>query len=118
MGLSIGIKDGGGTANHAQALVKVLPSGRAIVNAAAVEIDQGATTALSRIAAETLKLALDWVRYGAIDTDHTPLDNGTHASCGTAVTGIAVMVPQRTCAPRSSNSLPSGSAAPRRAPPR
>jgi CO/xanthine dehydrogenase Mo-binding subunit len=91
MGLSIGIKDGGGTANHAQALVKVLPSGRAIVNAAAVEIGQGATTALSRIAAETLKLALDWVRYGAIDTDHTPLDNGTHASCGTAVTGIAVM---------------------------
>ena len=91
MGLSIGIKDGGGTANHAQALVKVLPSGRAIVNAAAVEIGQGATTALSRIAAETLKLPLDWVRYGAIDTDHTPLDNGTHASCGTAVTGTAVM---------------------------
>jgi CO/xanthine dehydrogenase Mo-binding subunit len=91
MGLSIGIKDGGGTANHAQALVKVLPSGRTIVNAAAVEIGQGATTALSRIAAETLKLPLDWVRYGAIDTDHTPLDNGTHASCGTAVTGVAVM---------------------------
>jgi CO/xanthine dehydrogenase Mo-binding subunit len=91
MGLSIGIKDGGGTGNHAQALVKVLPSGRAIVNAAAVEIGQGATTALSRIAAETLKLPVDWVRYGAIDTDHTPLDNGTHASCGTPVTGIAVM---------------------------
>src|ERR1700726_2291416 len=47
MGLSIGIKNGGGTANHAQALVKVLPSGRAIVNAAAVEIGQGATTTLS-----------------------------------------------------------------------
>ena len=91
MGLSIGIKDGGGTGNHAQALVKLLPSGRAIVSAAAVEIGQGATTALSRIAAETLKLPLDWVRYGAIDTDHTPLDNGTHASCGTVVTGIAVM---------------------------
>jgi len=91
MGLSIGIKDGGGTANHAQALVKLLASGRAIVNAAAVEIGQGATTALSRIAAKILRLPLDWVRYGAIDTDHTPLDNGTHASCGTAVTGIAVM---------------------------
>src|SRR4029077_4090244 len=91
MGLAIGLKDGGGTGNHAQALVKVLPSGRAIVNAAAVEIGQGATTALSRIAAETLKLPLDCVRYGAIDTDHTPLDNGTHASCGTAVTGTAVM---------------------------
>jgi CO/xanthine dehydrogenase Mo-binding subunit len=91
MGLSVGIKDGGGTGNHAQALVKLLPSGRAIVNAAAVEIGQGATTALCRIAAETLKLPLEWVRYGAIDTDHTPLDNGTHASCGTVVTGIAVM---------------------------
>jgi CO/xanthine dehydrogenase Mo-binding subunit len=91
MGLSIGIKDGGGTGNHAQALVKLLPSGRVIVSAAAVEIGQGATTTLSRIAAETLKLPLEWVRYGAIDTDHTPLDNGTHASCGTVVTGIAVM---------------------------
>src|SRR6267154_157164 len=91
MGLSVGIKDGGGTGNHAQALVKLLPSGRAIVSAAAVEIGQGATTTLSRIAAESLQLPLDWGRYGAIDTDHTPLDNGTHASCGTVVTGIAVM---------------------------
>src|SRR6202011_3490458 len=91
MGLSVGTKDGGGTGNHAQALIKLLPSGRAIVSAAAVEIGQGATTTLSRIAAETLKLPVEWVRYGAIDTDHTPLDNGTHASCGTVVTGIAVM---------------------------
>ena len=89
MGLSIGIKDGGGT-NYAQALVKVLPSGRVIVNAATVEIGQGATTALCRIAAETLGLPLEWVRYGAIDTDHTPLNNGTHVSCATAVTGMAV----------------------------
>jgi CO/xanthine dehydrogenase Mo-binding subunit len=90
MGLSIGLKDGGGTGNHAQALIKVLPSGRAIVNAATVEIGQGATTALCRIAAETLGLPLDWVRYGAIDTDHTPLNNGTHVSCATAVTGMAI----------------------------
>ena len=90
MGLAIGLKDGGGTGNHAQALVKVLPSGRAIVNAATVEIGQGATTALCRIAAEILGLPLDWVRYGAIDTDHTPLNNGTHVSCATAVTGLAV----------------------------
>jgi CO/xanthine dehydrogenase Mo-binding subunit len=90
MGLSIGLKDGGGTGNHAQALVKVLPTGRAIVNAATVEIGQGATTALCRIAAEILGLPLDWVRYGTIDTDHTPLNNGTHVSCATAVTGLAV----------------------------
>src|SRR5271167_2211609 len=89
MGLSIGIKDGGGT-NYAQALVKVLPSGRVIVNAATVEIGQGATTALCRIAAETLGLPLEWVRYGAIDTDHTPLNNGTHVSCATTVTGLAI----------------------------
>ncbi len=90
MGLSIGLKDGGGTGNHAQAIVKLLPSGRAILNAATVEIGQGATTALCRIAAETLNLPLDWLCYGAIDTDHTPLNNGTHVSCATAVTGIAV----------------------------
>jgi CO/xanthine dehydrogenase Mo-binding subunit len=89
MGFAIGIKDGGGT-NYAQALVKVLPSGRAIVNAATIEIGQGATTALCRIAAETLGLPLDWVRYGAIDTDHTPLNNGTHVSCATTVTGLAI----------------------------
>ncbi len=83
-------KDGGGTGNHAQAIVKVLPSGRAIVNAATVEIGQGATTALCRIAAEILNLPLEWMRYGAIDTDHTPLNNGTHVSCATAVTGLAV----------------------------
>jgi CO/xanthine dehydrogenase Mo-binding subunit len=89
MGLSIGLKDASGT-NYAQALVKVLPSGRAIVNAATVEIGQGATTALCRIGAEVLGLPLEWVRYGAIDTDHTPLNNGTHVSCATAVTGMAI----------------------------
>jgi CO/xanthine dehydrogenase Mo-binding subunit len=90
MGLAIGLKDGGGTGNHALGLVKVMPSGRAIVSAATVEIGQGATTALCRIAAETLGLPLEWVRYGAIDTDHTPLNNGTHVSCATAVTGLAI----------------------------
>lgn len=89
-GLRIGLKDGGGTGNHAQALVKVLPSGRVIVNAATVEIGQGATTALCRIVAKILGLPLEWVRYGPIDTDHTPLNNGTHVSCATAVTGLAV----------------------------
>jgi CO/xanthine dehydrogenase Mo-binding subunit len=89
-GLAIGLKDGGGTGNHSLALVKVLPTGRAIVHAATVEIGQGATTAMCRIAAETLGLPLEWVRYGEIDTDHTPLNNGTHVSCATAVTGLAV----------------------------
>lgn len=90
MGMSIGLKDGGGTGNHAQALVKLLASGRAIVHTATVEIGQGATTALSRIAATALGLPLERVRYGAIDTDHTPLNNGTHVSCATTVTGAAV----------------------------
>jgi CO/xanthine dehydrogenase Mo-binding subunit len=89
-GLAIGLKDGGGTGNHSLALVKVLTTGHAIVHAATVEIGQGATTALCRIAAETLGLPLDWVRYGDIDTEHTPLNNGTHVSCATAVTGLAI----------------------------
>ena len=90
MGMSIGLKDGGGTGNHAQALVKLLASGRAIVHTATVEIGQGAATALSRIAATALGLPLERVRYGAIDTEHTPLNNGTHVSCATTVTGAAV----------------------------
>ena len=90
MGMSIGLKDGGGTGNHAQALVKLLASGRAILHTATVEIGQGATTALSRIAATALGLPLERVRYGAIDTEHTPLNNGTHVSCATTVTGAAV----------------------------
>ena len=89
-GFAVGLKDAGGTGNHAQAILKVTQGGEAILSAAVVDIGQGAAGALCRIAAETLGIAPDQVVYARIDTDHTPPDNGTHVSCGTVVTGLAV----------------------------
>ncbi len=89
-GLAVGLKDAGGTGNHAQAVIKVTQGGEAIVSAAVVEIGQGAGATLCRIAAETLGIPAENVVYASIDTDHTPPDNGTHVSCGTTVTGLAV----------------------------
>jgi CO/xanthine dehydrogenase Mo-binding subunit len=89
-GFAVGLKDAGGTGNHAQAILKVTQGGEAIVSAAVAEIGQGAGTALSRIAAETLGIASEKVTYAQIDTDHSPPDNGTHVSCGTIITGLAV----------------------------
>ena len=45
---------------------------------------------LCQIAAEILNVPYDWVRYGEIDTDVTPYDQGTHASSGIAVGGNVV----------------------------
>ena len=89
-GFAVGLKDAGGTGNHAQAVIKVTQGGEAIVSAAVVEIGQGAGVALCRIAAETLGIGPENVAYAEIDTDHSPPDNGTHVSCGTTVTGLAV----------------------------
>jgi CO/xanthine dehydrogenase Mo-binding subunit len=89
-GVAIGLKDGGGTGNQANAIVKVTHAGDVIVHAAAVEVGQGASTALAAIAADVLNCDLDRVRYGDIDTDHTPLDTGTHVSFATTVSGLAV----------------------------
>lgn len=90
MGLAIGLKDGGGTGNHAQAIVTVSHAGDVTVSAGTTEIGQGASTVMCRIATRVLGLPLGRARYAAIDTDRTPLNNGTHVSCGTAVTGTAV----------------------------
>jgi CO/xanthine dehydrogenase Mo-binding subunit len=89
-GFAVGLKDAGGTGNHAQAILKVTQGGEAIVSAAVVDIGQGAGPALCRIAAETLGIDPANIVYARIDTDHTPPDNGTHVSCGTVVTGLAV----------------------------
>ncbi len=89
-GLSIGLKDGGGTGNQAHAAIKVTDSGDIIVQAAAVEIGQGVGTALGSIAADILDRPLSAVRYAEIDTDHTPIDTGTHVSFATTVSGRAV----------------------------
>ena len=90
IGLSVGLKDGGGTGNQALAEIKVSDAGEIMVRAAAVEIGQGVGTVLGTIAAEILDRPMTAVRYGEIDTDHTPLDTGTHVSFATAVTGRAI----------------------------
>ncbi len=89
-GVAVGLKDAGGTGNHAQALVRINQSGEVMVQAAVVDIGQGASAAMCRIATETLGLPFASARYAEIDTEHSPLDNGTHVSCGTMVTGLAV----------------------------
>ena len=89
-GYAIGFKDAGGVNHNSQATLKVVPSGRGLLSAATVEIGQGAATVLAQIAAEELGVPADWIRYGEIDTDHTPLDHGTHVSSGTTIMGRAV----------------------------
>jgi CO/xanthine dehydrogenase Mo-binding subunit len=90
VGFAIGIKDAGGTGNHAQAIVRVSQGGEVVVSAAAVDVGQGAPAALCRIATAALGLPLTAAVYAALDTDHSPPDNGTHVSCATTVTGLAV----------------------------
>jgi CO/xanthine dehydrogenase Mo-binding subunit len=89
-GYAVGLKDAGGTGNHAQAILKVTQGGEAMLSAAVVEIGQSAGAALGKIAADVLGIPAEKVTYATIDTDHTPPDNGTHVSCGTIVTGLAV----------------------------
>jgi CO/xanthine dehydrogenase Mo-binding subunit len=89
-GLSIGCKDGGGVKKAAQARVRVLTNGDAILNFASVEMGQGIRTAMTQVVAEILKLAHDRVSAPSINTDHVPFDEGTNASSGVAVMGRAV----------------------------
>lgn len=89
-GISIGFKDGGGIKKAAQARVRVMTNGDAIVNMSSVEMGQGIRSALSQIVAEILKLPVERVSAPLIDTDYSPFCEGTNASSGIAVTGRAV----------------------------
>ena len=96
-GLSIGCKDGGGVKKAAQARVRILTNGDAILNFASVEMGQGIRTAMTQVVAEVLKLPHGRVTAPSINTDHVPFDEGTNASSGIAVMGRAVegRCPQR-----------------------
>jgi len=89
-GLSIGFKDGGGVKKAAQARVRVLTNGDAILNFASVEMGQGIRTAMTQVVGEILKLPHNRVSAPSINTDHVPFDEGTNASSGVAVMGRAV----------------------------
>ena len=89
-GIAIGFKDGGGIKKAAQARVRVLTNGDAILNFSGVEMGQGLRTAMTQVVAEILNLPLERVTAPAIDTDHSPFCEGTNASSGIVVTGKAV----------------------------
>jgi CO/xanthine dehydrogenase Mo-binding subunit len=89
-GLAIGCKDGGGVKKAAQARVRVLTNGDALLNFGSVEMGQGIRTAMTQIVAEILKLSHERVSAPSINTDHVPFDEGTNASSGIAVMGRAV----------------------------
>ena len=90
IGLSVAIKDGGGTGNHGQAMVKMAPDGSVMINAGTTEIGQGAGTMACRVAAEVLGAEVSAMRYNQIDTEHTVLDQGTRGSGGVVLVGKAV----------------------------
>lgn len=90
IGVAIGMKDGGGINKPAQARVKVSTRGDVFLSSGLIEMGQGGHSALCQIVAETLGCPPERVRYGRIDTDNTPFDQGTNASSGIAVMGQAV----------------------------
>ena len=89
-GISIGFKDGGGIKKAAQARVRILTNGDAIVNCSSVEMGQGIRTAMTQVVGEILQLPIERISAPAINTDHSPFCEGTNASSGVAVTGRAV----------------------------
>ena len=91
MGLSVGFKDAGGVGRSGHALVKVTTGGDIFVHAGCVEIGQGTNTAMNMIAAEVLGAPLSSVKFVEIDSNHTPLDQGTRGSCSLTVVGNAVI---------------------------
>lgn len=89
-GLSVGFKDAGGVNKPAQARVKVMTSGRILLQCGAIELGQGIQTAITQIAAEVLDVPTEWIRYADVNTDAVPFDQGTNASSGVTVMGNAV----------------------------
>ncbi|MGH7768316.1 MAG: xanthine dehydrogenase family protein molybdopterin-binding subunit [Candidatus Binatia bacterium] len=89
-GLSVCLKDAGGTFKIAGATVKMSSDGSVVLLTGTVEIGQGSKTALSQVVAETLSLTLDRIAVAQLDTDVTPYDVSTSASSSMTVMGLAV----------------------------
>lgn len=89
-GLSVCIKDAGGTFKIAGATVKMSSDGSVVLLTGTVEIGQGSRTALSQVVAEELCLDLSQISVAQIDTDVTPYDVSTSASSSMTVMGLAV----------------------------
>jgi CO/xanthine dehydrogenase Mo-binding subunit len=89
-GLSVCLKDAGGTFKIAGATVKISSDGSVVLLTGTVEVGQGSKTALSQVVAEKLSLSLDRISVAQLDTDVTPYDVSTSASSSMTVMGLAV----------------------------
>ncbi|TMA08831.1 MAG: xanthine dehydrogenase family protein [Deltaproteobacteria bacterium] len=89
-GLSLCMKDAGGTFKIAGATVKMASDGSVVLLTGTVEIGQGSRTALSQVVAEELSLDLNQISVAQLDTDVTPYDVSTSASSSMTVMGLAV----------------------------
>jgi CO/xanthine dehydrogenase Mo-binding subunit len=89
-GLSVCLKDAGGTFKIAGATVKMSSDGSVVLLTGTVEVGQGSKTALSQVVAEELSLGLDKISVAELDTNVTPYDVSTSASSSTTVMGLAV----------------------------
>ena len=97
VGIAIGFKDSGGINKPAEAVVKVTTTGGIIINSGSIEIGQGVHSAYARIVAELFNAPTERVSYAPINTDVTPYDQGTNASSGIVVMGVAVERAARAC---------------------
>lgn len=79
-----------GLGPYEAANVAVMPEGEVVVAAGATSLGQGVETALARIAAERLGVAIESVRVVLSDTDIVPDGVGSWASRSTVVAGSAV----------------------------
>jgi CO/xanthine dehydrogenase Mo-binding subunit len=89
IGFAVAIKSAG-AAHRADASVRISGLGSVVAAAGVSEIGQSTRTVITQIVAEVLRVDPACVTVGDIDTDTTPFDSGTHASCGLAVSGLAV----------------------------
>ncbi|MCS6854865.1 MAG: xanthine dehydrogenase family protein molybdopterin-binding subunit, partial [Elioraea sp.] len=89
-GVAVGMKDGGGFSRRSLAVVKLARDGSALVLTGIADLGQGPERVAAAIVAEVLGIDPARVRLAPIDTDRTPHDQGTHASVGAAMVGLAI----------------------------
>ena len=89
-GIACAVKDGGGVNKEANASIKILIDGSAVLFTGSVEIGQGVRTALMQIAAEELSIKPENIQVAPLDSAYIPFDRGTHASSAITVMGLAV----------------------------
>jgi len=89
-GVAVGMKDGGGFSRRSLAVVKLARDGSALVLSGIADLGQGHERVAATIVAEVLGIDQSCVRLAPIDTDRTPHDQGTHASVGAAMVGLAI----------------------------